>query len=235
MNKKLDQSSLKASIESQWLKSIVPQLCDYVRIPNKSPLFDPEWEQHGHMEAAIQLLARWCREQPIAGMTVDIRRIPGRTPLLFIDIPGQIDDCVLLYGHLDKQPEFTGWNEGLGPWEPVIRDGRLYGRGAQDMKAGLAALGYFTGAAAGTTFTRCLLPGRRSPPSMHSEFRARAVWFSSRRARKAAAPTCHFMSMLSHHASARRASSCVSMPSAATTSSSGARRRCAGIWWEPCR
>ena len=132
MNNKLDQSSLKASIESQWLKSIVPQLCDYVRIPNKSPLFDPEWEQHGHMEAAIQLLARWCREQPIAGMTVDIRRIPGRTPLLFIDIPGQIDDCVLLYGHLDKQPEFTGWNEGLGPWEPVIRDGRLYGRGGAD-------------------------------------------------------------------------------------------------------
>ena len=65
-------------------------------------------------------------------MTVEICRIPGRTPLLFIDIPGQVDDCVLLYGHLDKQPEFTGWQEGLAPWEPVLRDGRLYGRGGAD-------------------------------------------------------------------------------------------------------
>jgi acetylornithine deacetylase/succinyl-diaminopimelate desuccinylase-like protein len=37
-----------------------------------------------------------------------------------------------LYGHLDKQPEFTGWLPGLGPWEPVIRDGKLYGRGGAD-------------------------------------------------------------------------------------------------------
>jgi acetylornithine deacetylase/succinyl-diaminopimelate desuccinylase-like protein len=128
----LDKGALRTRIEGDWKKSIVPQLCDYVRIPNKSPLFDPEWEQHGHMEAAIQLMARWCREQSIAGMTVEIRRIKGRTPLLFIDIPGQVDDCVLLYGHLDKQPEFTGWHEGLGPWEPVIRDGKLYGRGGAD-------------------------------------------------------------------------------------------------------
>jgi acetylornithine deacetylase/succinyl-diaminopimelate desuccinylase-like protein len=107
-------------------------LCDYVRIPNKSPLFDPDWERNGHMERAIQLMAAWCREQPIAGMQVEIRRIAGRTPLLFVDIPGTANDCVLLYGHLDKQPEFTGWEPGLGPWEPVIRDGKLYGRGGAD-------------------------------------------------------------------------------------------------------
>ena len=132
MTKNLDQKALQASVSEQWHKSILPQFCEYVRIPNKSPLFDPDWEQSGHMEAAIQLMARWCGAQPIRGMTVEIRRLQGRTPLLFIDIPGQIDDCVLLYGHLDKQPEFTGWHEGLGPWEPVIRDGRLYGRGGAD-------------------------------------------------------------------------------------------------------
>ncbi len=42
------------------------------------------------------------------------------------------EDAVLLYGHLDKQPEFTGWADGLSPWEPVIRDGKLYGRGGAD-------------------------------------------------------------------------------------------------------
>ncbi|MGD0501200.1 MAG: M20/M25/M40 family metallo-hydrolase [Steroidobacteraceae bacterium] len=118
-------------VNETWDRSIVPALCEYIRIPNKSPLFDPQWESHGHMERAVELLADWCRRQPIAGMTVKIARLPGRTPVIFVDIPGE-KDTVLLYGHLDKQPEFTGWNPGLSPWEPVLRDGRLYGRGGAD-------------------------------------------------------------------------------------------------------
>jgi acetylornithine deacetylase/succinyl-diaminopimelate desuccinylase-like protein len=84
------------------------------------------------MEAAVQLMAQWCQAQPIPGMRVEIKRLPGKTPLLLVDIPGELPGCVLLYGHLDKQPEFTGWLPGLGPWEPVVRDGKLYGRGAAD-------------------------------------------------------------------------------------------------------
>ncbi len=123
---------LRAHVEATWSESILPRLCDYVRIPSKSPLFDPDWQKNGYMQQAIELMANWCRAQPIAGMHVEIRRLEGRTPLLYIDIPGRGDSCVLLYGHLDKQPEFTGWQEGLGPWEPVIRDGKLYGRGGAD-------------------------------------------------------------------------------------------------------
>src|SRR4029077_10898810 len=87
---------------------------------------------HGYMEQAMQLMAEWCRAQPLPQARVEIRRLPGLTPLLLIDIPGELPECVLLYGHMDKQPEFTGWLAGLGPWEPVIRDGKLYGRGAAD-------------------------------------------------------------------------------------------------------
>src|SRR5262245_43935968 len=105
-----DSGALRAFVETEW-KSIVPRLCDYVRIPNKSPLFDPDWERNGHMERAVQLMAQWCREQEIPGARVDISRIPGRTPLLCIEVPGGTDDCVLLYGHFDKQPEFTGWKD----------------------------------------------------------------------------------------------------------------------------
>jgi acetylornithine deacetylase/succinyl-diaminopimelate desuccinylase-like protein len=123
---------LRASINRVWDDSILDCLAAYIRIPNKSPHFDPDWENHGYMEAAVQLLATWCREQPIPGMQVEIRRLQGRTPLLFIDIPGELPGGALLYGHLDKQPEFTGWESGLSPWEPVIRDGRLYGRGGAD-------------------------------------------------------------------------------------------------------
>jgi acetylornithine deacetylase/succinyl-diaminopimelate desuccinylase-like protein len=128
----MDLKRLSAHIGATWDRSIVERLVAFVRIPNKSPMFDPQWEAHGHMEAAVQLLAEWCRAQPLPGMRVEIRRLPGRTPLLLADIPGELPGCVLLYGHLDKQPEFTGWLPGLGPWEPVIRDGRLYGRGAAD-------------------------------------------------------------------------------------------------------
>ena len=33
-----------------------------------------------------------------------------------------------MYGHLDKQPEMTGWTESPGPWEPVLKNDRLSGR-----------------------------------------------------------------------------------------------------------
>jgi acetylornithine deacetylase/succinyl-diaminopimelate desuccinylase-like protein len=128
----MDLNRLRVSIGKTWDDSILEQLVAYVRIPNKSPLFDPQWEQHGHMEKAVQLMAQWCRRQPLPGARVDVRRLPGRTPILLVDVPGELEGCVLLYGHLDKQPEFTGWLDGLGPWEPVIRDGKLYGRGAAD-------------------------------------------------------------------------------------------------------
>ena len=119
-------------ISGQFEQSILPRLIDYIRIPNLSPAFDPDWEAHGHMDRATELLAAWCREQPIPGLTVEVHREPGRTPLIFCEIPGTAPGTVLLYGHLDKQPEFTGWDAGLGPWQPVIREGRLYGRGGAD-------------------------------------------------------------------------------------------------------
>ena len=128
----VDLHRLQSFIAATWRDSIVERLSAYVRIPNKSPLFDPDWQENGHMEAAVTLMADWCRTQPIAGMTVGIHRLPGRTPVLLIDIPGELPGGVLLYGHMDKQPEFTGWLPGLGPWEPAQREGKLYGRGAAD-------------------------------------------------------------------------------------------------------
>jgi acetylornithine deacetylase/succinyl-diaminopimelate desuccinylase-like protein len=128
----VDLEQLRSTIAATWRNSIIERLTAYVRIPNKSPMFDPAWEANGHMDAAVELMAGWCREQPIPGMRVEVRRLPGRTPVLLIEVPGELAGSVLLYGHLDKQPEFTGWTAGLGPWEPVQRDGKLYGRGAAD-------------------------------------------------------------------------------------------------------
>ena len=138
----MDQQQTARFVDETWDDSIIPQLCEYIRVPNKSPAFDPDWAAHGHMDKAVRMFAQWCREQPIEGMTVDIVEIEGRTPLLFLEVPGQSDDTVLLYGHYDKQPEFTGWADDLAPWEPVIRDGKLYGRGGAD--DGYAVFGSLT-------------------------------------------------------------------------------------------
>ncbi|HET7923153.1 MAG TPA: M20 family metallopeptidase [Gammaproteobacteria bacterium] len=130
----MDTRRLRSFVDRTWDESILPALEHYIRIPNKSVIFDREWQQHGHMEKAIQLAADWCRAQPVHGMQLEIMRLEGRTPLLFIEIPGTApgNDTVLLYGHLDKQPEFTGWQTGLAPWTPVRRGDKLYGRGGAD-------------------------------------------------------------------------------------------------------
>ena len=119
--------------DSVWRGSILPALHEYITIPNKSPAFDPDWERHGHMQAAVELLDRWCDTLPLSRQKRQIHQLPGRTPLLLIEIPstGGAGE-VLLYGHYDKQPEFTGWAPGLAPWTPVLRDGKLYGRGGAD-------------------------------------------------------------------------------------------------------
>lgn len=119
-------------IATRWESSITGELEEYIRIPAKSPYFDPDWAEHGHLDRAVEHIARWCRQQRIEGLSVEVVRLGGRTPLILMEVPGQLDDTVLLYGHLDKQPEMSGWAEGMGPWRPLIRDGRLYGRGGAD-------------------------------------------------------------------------------------------------------
>jgi acetylornithine deacetylase/succinyl-diaminopimelate desuccinylase-like protein len=128
----MDIATAARRIDAEWTDSIVPCLESYIRVPNKSPLFDPDWQAHGHMERAAALLLEWCRQQPVRGLVAELIRLPGRTPVLFATVPGTAPGEVLLYGHFDKQPEFTGWDPGLDPWTPVIRDGRLYGRGGAD-------------------------------------------------------------------------------------------------------
>ena len=137
----MDIHTTRQFVEHAWTDTIIPTLTDYLRIPNQSPAYDPDWNTNGYMDQAVELVAEWVRAQDVPGLTLDVIRLDGRTPLLFIEVPGQTEETVLLYGHLDKQPPMHGWNEGLGPWTPVITDGKLYGRGgADDGYAGFASL-----------------------------------------------------------------------------------------------
>ena len=132
----MNLADLNEFVATKWDADLVPRLIDYVRVPAKSPAFDASWEAHGHLRAVVKAAEAWCREQPIKGLTIEIVAIEGKTPCLLFDVPathGLGDDrTVLFYGHLDKQPEMTGWRDDLGPWKPVYEDGKLYGRGSGD-------------------------------------------------------------------------------------------------------
>jgi acetylornithine deacetylase/succinyl-diaminopimelate desuccinylase-like protein len=157
----LTQSQLHDTVEAQWRHEIVPALTAYIRIPNKSPAFAPNWAAEGHMDRAVDLLCGWARERlhKLPGATLEVLRLPGRTPLILIDVPGKPGDTVMLYGHLDKQPEMTGWAANKGPWVPVIEDDKLYGRGGADdgyaMFGSLAAL--FALKEQGVAIARCVV------------------------------------------------------------------------------
>jgi len=133
---RLDPAAASTFIDTKWDQDIVPQLVDYIRIPNKSPMFDQDWQANGHMDAAVRLMQGWAQAQDIPGLQVEVVQLEGRTPLIYAEVPASGadagDDTVLLYGHLDKQPEMTGWDDDLGPWKPVLRGDRLYGRGGAD-------------------------------------------------------------------------------------------------------
>ena len=128
----MDIEQLRQFVNRQWDESAIPELVEYIRIPNKSPMFDKQWRANGHMERAVDQFQRWALDQHIEGLQLEVVRLPERTPLLYMELPGSSDETILLYGHLDKQPEMTGWREDLGPWQPVIEGDRLYGRGGAD-------------------------------------------------------------------------------------------------------
>ncbi len=161
---RIDQARAEALIERAWEQDILPTITEYIRIPNKSPHFDKDWQKSGHMKKAADLIEGWCKKRKLPGLKVERVQLPDRTPLLFMELPGhRSDDTVVLYGHLDKQPEMVGWRDGLGPWKPVREkkggDDRLYGRGGAD--DGYAAFASLTAleilAEQGIPHARCVI------------------------------------------------------------------------------
>ena len=131
----LDDAQALAQASAQWDRDIVAQLTEYIAIPSKSPGFDANWAQHGHIDTVLRNAAAWVEAQKVEGLRLEVVRLEGRTPVLFFELDATragSTQTVMMYGHLDKQPEFNGWRKDLGPWTPKYEDGRLYGRGAAD-------------------------------------------------------------------------------------------------------
>ncbi|MGW1682142.1 M20/M25/M40 family metallo-hydrolase [Saccharopolyspora sp. NPDC002376] len=158
----MDRVAVSKTVDRVWDESVLPSLSELVEIPAVSPAFDADWVESGHLDAAVEHVRRWITARGIEGAELEVVRLPERTPLLLVDIPateGAAEGTVLLYGHLDKQPPVGGWSEGLGPWTPVVRDDRLFGRGAaDDGYAGYAAITAFEAVRAhGGSHARCVV------------------------------------------------------------------------------
>ena len=131
----LDDALALRQTSAQWDSDIVGQLKSYIEIPAKSPGFDANWAQHGYIDTVVRNAAVWVEAQKVEGLHLEVVRLEGRTPVLFFELAAtkpNSTQTVLMYGHLDKQPEFTGWRKDLGPWTAKYEDGKLYGRGGAD-------------------------------------------------------------------------------------------------------
>ncbi|MEU9201002.1 M20/M25/M40 family metallo-hydrolase [Streptomyces sp. NPDC048332] len=128
----LDPRRTLAFCRDLWNDSLLAELSAFIEVPALSPAYDHDWEQRGLLDLTATDLARWARSMPVEGLTAEVLRAPGRTPVVYIDVPGTGDGTALFYGHLDKQPGGEGWGEGLGPWKPVFDGTRLFGRGGAD-------------------------------------------------------------------------------------------------------
>jgi len=131
----LDPQALRDFADRTWDAEIVPALTDYIAIPAKSPMFDADWQRHGYIDRVVRDAASWVESKKVAGLKLEVIRLEGRTPVIFFEVPATqpgSDDTVVMYGHLDKQPEFSGWRSDLGPWTPKYENGLLYGRGGAD-------------------------------------------------------------------------------------------------------
>ncbi|MDH5821950.1 M20/M25/M40 family metallo-hydrolase [Luteimonas sp. RD2P54] len=157
----MNPQQLEHFIENEWQAEVLPVLIDYIAIPALSPGFDPTWEENGHIERAVRLVVDWARRKlaGVAGAAVEVVRLPGRTPVLLVDVPGATREPVLVYGHLDKQPPMEGWTRGRSAWTPELEGDRLYGRGGAD--DGYAPFAAVTALLAlreqGLAHARCLL------------------------------------------------------------------------------
>ena len=132
----VEQKTVRETVLSRWTDNVLPSLSGLVEIPALSPAFDADWANTGQLKAAIDHVHAWIAARELPGATIEVVQLEGRTPILLVDVPAtpgaEDKGTALLYGHLDKQPPVGGWSEGLDPWKPVIKDGRLYGRGAAD-------------------------------------------------------------------------------------------------------
>lgn len=130
-------------LSKQVKENLIPVISDFIKIPNQSRNFDSEWETNGFQQQACEFCMNWAEKQGVKGMTQEYIKEEGKPPVVLAiiepfagskeTVTPELEKTIFMYGHIDKQPPLEDkWSEGLGPWKPVIKNNRLYGRGGVD-------------------------------------------------------------------------------------------------------
>jgi cysteinylglycine-S-conjugate dipeptidase len=127
----LSETDLRAAVERE-MPGVRADLERLVRIPGIAF----EGFDHSHVERSAEAVAELLRG---CGLDTEIVRHGGQPAVIGRKAAPAGAPTVLLYAHHDVQPtgDVALWTSD--PFEPVERDGRLYGRGAADDKAGVLA------------------------------------------------------------------------------------------------
>lgn len=129
----VDLDSMAENADRIWEESILPSLSEFIEIHALSPMFEPNWDELGELQATLDLFCSWLDNQGLQGMSYNVHRIANHSPVLLVTIEGTGSGEVLFYSHLDKQPSRPHlWSEGLHPLKAVRREPFLYGRGSVD-------------------------------------------------------------------------------------------------------
>ena len=112
-------TGLQQLVDDAW-EELLPILMEYIAIPAKSPAFEPAWEAEGHLASAAELIRSWCETNTPADASVVMHEIPGRTPVITIELP---DTAAV--GAAGGSEGIDGGNDGecrvtiVGPSAPV--------------------------------------------------------------------------------------------------------------------
>ena len=138
-----DPTALAQHVAATWDRDIVRELTDYIAIPAKSPMFDADWAKNGHIERVVRDAAQWVESRKVPGLTLEVVRLPGRTPVIFFEIAGTKTGSTDTVVATATSTSSLNSPAGATTW----------GRGRPSTKTASC-----TGAAAPTTVTRCTPP-----------------------------------------------------------------------------
>ena len=125
MSKEMSMERITPEIRAEEAGELLRRL---VQAPSVNP--------PGDTTAVVEVIGRYLDEAGIAWRSLEAA--PGIASLV-AQLPGSRQGkTVLLNGHIDVVPAGDGWS--VEPYGAVEKDGRMYGRGTSDMKAGIAAM-----------------------------------------------------------------------------------------------
>ena len=131
----MEPKILHETISKIFNTTTLPNLMNFIRIPNTSPEFDPDWDKNNLLLKASKLIITFIKTLQLKNTEITLLKDENHTPFILTETKSSKEkekNTILFYAHIDKQPNCEGWDKGKSATNPIIENGRLYGRGSID-------------------------------------------------------------------------------------------------------